>query len=280
MNRSPGRPVPSTKTSLSGSSKAAANGTAPPPPPNAGEPNLLPGDIDYLESVLSIFADHILTEDYENCVVYDGAGGKTPFPDGADRTQQRDHLRRYVDGRLRRIAMFEYSQWINGRMPFVTVRDLQLWRLHQFCQYIWKWNLPEEEHIATIFNLTRRRANSLVSDFVARFRKLYLYPLIIRSLFRFLRKNYNPDVKPEESFNHKGRRFRVTEGRHIEEMDAILKDPTVREKIGGDHIVFTFPEDDRMFFLREETIKALLDDKIGVEAELSKLYKLPSEQNQ
>ena len=272
MSRSPGRAV-STKASSPGQAKTNGDGSKTPPP-------ILPAEIDYLESVLSIFADHILSEDYENCVVYDGGGNMTPFPKDAERTQQRDHLRRYVDGRLRRVAMFEYSQWVNGRMPFVTVRDLQLWRLLQFCQYIWKWNLPEEEHIATIFNLTRRRASSLVSDFVARFRKLYLYPLIIRSLFRFLRENYNPNVKPEDHFNLKGRRFRVTEGRYIEEMGAILKDPTVREKIGGGHIVYPFAEDDRLFFIREETIKALLDDKIGVEAELNKLYKLPSEQSQ
>lgn len=105
-------------------------------------------------------------------------------------------------------------------------------------------------------------------------------PLIIRSLFSFLKRNYNPNVKPEEFFNLKGRRFRVTEGRHIEEMNAILRDPIVREKIGGDHSVYPFPDDNRMFFLREETIKALLDEKIGVEAELSKLYRLASEQSQ
>lgn len=61
-------------------------------------------------------------------------------------------------------------------------------------------------------------------------------------------------------------------------MGALLNDPTVRDKIGTDHIVFTIPEDDRTFFLREETIKALLDEDLGVEAELRKLY--PPEQNQ
>lgn len=173
MSRSP-TPARAVSPKSPSSGPAAKNKDWPTGAPKTGDSNVPP--VDYLESVLLIFADHILAEEYEKCVVYDDDGTKTAFPKGGDRTQQRDHLRRYVEQRLRQIAMFEYSQWINGRMPFVTVRDLQLWRLLQFCQYVWKWNLPEEEHIATIFNLTRRRASSLVSDFIARFRKLYLYP--------------------------------------------------------------------------------------------------------
>jgi hypothetical protein len=35
-----------------------------------------------------------------------------------------------------------------------------------------------------------------------------------------------------------------------------------------------------LFSQREDSIKALLDDKLGVEPELNKLYKLPAEQSQ
>jgi len=95
----------------------------------------------------------------------------------------RPWLMDFVEERLGRISNYEYREWINGQQPFITFRELQLWRLKLYVQYIWFWNLPDDEDLAMIFNLTKRRAASLASDFIARFRKTAIYPVALRRLY-------------------------------------------------------------------------------------------------
>lgn len=95
----------------------------------------------------------------------------------------RPWLMAFVEERLEQLADYEYREWINGQQPFITFRELQLWRLKLYVQYIWFWNLPEDDDLAMIFNLTKRRAGSLVMDFIARFRKTAIYPVALRRLY-------------------------------------------------------------------------------------------------
>ncbi len=94
----------------------------------------------------------------------------------------RPWLMDFVEERLSQLANYEYREWLNGQQPFITFRELQLWRLKLYVQHIWFWNLPEDDDLAMIFNLTKRRAASLATDFIARFRKTAIYPV---ALLRF-----------------------------------------------------------------------------------------------
>lgn len=163
-------------------------------------------------------------------------------------------------------------------MPFVALREIQLGRLHQFCRFIWKWNIPDSEHVAAIFNLTKRRAAGLISDFIARFRKVYLYPLIIRSLFRLLRESYDYNLSPERVMNVLGRRISIRELRFLDEMNALLAEPVVRSRIGA-YRAWELPEETGVMFVPEDAIKKLLDRELGVEELLEKLYPLPDDED-
>ena len=108
-----------------------------------------------------------------------------------------NYLLEYVEERLRNLANHEYKSWINGQQPFVTPRELQLWRLTMFVKYIWFWSLPDDDDLAMIFNLTKRRASNLAADFIARFRKTIIYPVAIRRLYHLI----NTTV-PEKNEKH------------------------------------------------------------------------------
>src|SRR5262245_16334669 len=124
-----------------------------------------------MTNVVSLFVLGIPKQHYVDCGIQ---GDALKTDDSAEKV--RETLNAFVRERLTALATFEYTSWINGRTPFVTPRELQLWRLLQFVKYIWFWDLPENEILATIFNATRRRAANLASDFEARFRKTILYP--------------------------------------------------------------------------------------------------------
>lgn len=252
---------------------AAGPGDSSPSTPPSPRPQIKA----YLESVLAIFADHIPEDEYRNCTrfVHDGLT-TISYPEDADDEQQREHLRQFVAQQLDRIARYEYSLWVNGGMPFVALREIQIWRLHQFCRFIWKWNIPDNEHVATIFNLTKRRAGSLVGDFVARFRKVYIYPLILRSLFRLLRKSYDFDVEPERIDNVRCVRVPLREERFLDEMNVLFAEPLVRAKLGP-YRAWVVPEHLDVMFVPVKAIEFLLDEDLGIQARLEALYPLPDE---
>ncbi len=247
------------------------------PEPDAPRPR--PSIRPYLESMLLIFANHIPREEHENCYRFPADGGEPiPFPEDGDEDRQSEHRRRFAGQQRGRSARYEYSLWVNGRMPFVALREIQLWRLHQFCRFIWRWNIPDNEHVAVIFNLTKRRAGSLVNDFAARFHKVYIFPLIIRSLFRLLRESYDYDLEPQRVMNVLGRRIPIREKRFLDEMNALLAEPVVRSKI-GDYRAWELPEEPDFMFVPEGAIEKLLDEELGLQKLLEELYPLPPDED-
>jgi hypothetical protein len=176
----------------------------------------------FLEQVIDLFAAAIPPGGREECVLND----RTPFPLEGDETEQLEFLREFVRQRLKRIAEFEYVSWMNGLMPFVSPRDIRIWRLRQFAEYIWDWDLPDDDDIATIFNLTKRQAGNLVGDFHARFRKVYLYPLFVRRLLKIVAGAWVHEARVGDGL---GKVFQIPSKRYIYEMNVMISELRARE---------------------------------------------------
>src|SRR5262249_14520987 len=118
--------------------------------------------------------------------------------------------------------------WINGQQPFVTPRELQLWRLRNYVQYIWFWSLPDDDDLAMIFNLTQRKAANLAADFIARFRKTLIYPVALRRLYYLLNNSEpeNPDGKPipHPKADADGNIYRIPSSRFITVAQYLVED--------------------------------------------------------
>ena len=152
----------------------------PPSPSTNGYFRVLPpATVTYMHNVLATFVNAIPEGCYPFCEstkypkITAVMIAKTPRP----------WLMDFVEERLGQLANYEYREWINGQQPFITFGELQLWRLKLYVQYIWFWNLPDDEDLAMIFNLTKRRAGSLANDFIARFRKTAIYPVALQRLY-------------------------------------------------------------------------------------------------
>ena len=143
----------------------------------------LPTDVIYMPNVLLTFVHSIPQECYGYC---NSANHANVNVSTLSATDIQTYLRDYVEERLGKLADYEYRSWINGQQPFVTPRELQIWRLKIYVQYIWFWNLPDDDDLALIFNLTKRRAANLAADFVARFRKTIVYPVALRRLYALI----------------------------------------------------------------------------------------------
>lgn len=74
-----------------------------------------------------------------------------------------------ISTNLFRISQNEYELWLNNKMFFSRLRDLHLWRLSQFMQEIWNFNVPTQESIAFIFQVTLASARSLIKDYKAQY---------------------------------------------------------------------------------------------------------------
>lgn len=148
----------------------SSNGYFPVPPPGPGK---------YMHNVLATFANGIPEGCYKFCTSSKHAAITTTM---ASKTP-RPWLMEFVEERLSQLANYEYREWLNGQQPFITFRELQLWRLKLYVQYVWFWNLPDDDDLAMIFNLTKRRAGSLAADFIARFRKTAIYPVALQRLY-------------------------------------------------------------------------------------------------
>lgn len=145
----------------------------------------IPDDLVYMHNVLLTFANAIPDSCHQYC-----ASAKHPSFNAAVVGEARQaFLRAFVEERLGKLADYEYRGWINGQQPFVTPRELQIWRLRQFVQFVWFWNLPDDEDLAMIFNLTKRRAANLAADFIARFRKTVIYPVALRRLYHLVNES-------------------------------------------------------------------------------------------
>lgn len=139
--------------------KLAAVPPAPPAPPDylrLKSPEVPP----FLENVLMVFANWIPEDARENLTV--STEPKT-YPVDASETVKRNFRLRFVRERLEVIARLEYGLWLNGRLPFITPRELLLWRLRQYVEHIWAFELPEDKDLALIFNTTKLRASHVAS---------------------------------------------------------------------------------------------------------------------
>lgn len=172
-----------------------------------------------MTNVVSLFVLGIPKQHYSDC----GVPHDVLEADGAAETV-RERLNLFVRDRLTALATFEYASWINGRTPFVTPRELQLWRLLQFVKYIWFWDLPENDILATIFNATRRRAANLASDFEARFRKTILYPVALRRLYELLATEPLQERVDHPRRAWKGSTYRVESERYFEYLRTLFSD--------------------------------------------------------
>jgi hypothetical protein len=222
----------------------------------------------YLDSVIEVFIEYIAESDRVKARI-PTPGGPEAFPNSGKPQVQREFLERYVRYQLDCIASFEYKKWMNGRMPFVTPRDVQIWRLYMFCRYIWQGRLPRHDHLGILFNLTPRRASGLLSDFYARFRKRFLFPIFIRQMLDDLQKINKFTKQTQTVGGRAGKWVPLRDVWHKAEMDALLVDPIVRKNLPGvHHRVITLPDHPGELFISQEIIDAILP----LRDELEKAY--------
>ena len=137
-----------------------------------------------LKNVILAFVRNIPEDSKPSCV-YTKNKIQIPFPTH-DKSKQTDHLVNFVQERLDKISLMEYFLWLNGELPFITPRELMIWRLRQYVEFIWAFQLPDDDDLAMIFNTTKRKAAYLSTDFIARFRKALLFPCALRRIYRIL----------------------------------------------------------------------------------------------
>jgi hypothetical protein len=174
--------------------------------------------IDFLPQVINMFVEGIPWDSRDGCVL---SNGKKLEPD-ANLQEKHEFLCDFVKEKLTEISFVEYANWLNGQMPFVTFREIQIWRFRQFAEKIWKWNIPEPENIAMIFNLTRTRAVNLISDFRARFCKLFIMPKSLRRIFNIIStKKTSIESKIKEKT---GYYYTVPSPSYLNDLNSIIHD--------------------------------------------------------
>jgi hypothetical protein len=181
----------------------------------------VPTDLVYMPNVLLTFVHAIPQECYRYCT-----SQKHPNVaiDSLPQADRQACLRDYVEERLGRLADYEYGGWINGQQPFVTPRELQLWRLKIFVQYIWFWNLPDDDDLGMIFNLTKRRAANLAADFVARFRKTIIYPFALRRLYALINTTDPESTEKHPKVHAEGNIYRIPSSRLVNAAQYLVED--------------------------------------------------------
>jgi hypothetical protein len=250
---------------------AAKPKQAPPVDYEAYFPVKLPADIVYMHNVLLTFVNAIPSDCEVHCL-----SEKHPVaPDLNDESARQAFLRDFVEDRLCKLAEHEYRGWVNGHTPFVTPRELQIWRLRQFVQYIWYWNLPDDEDLSMIFNLTKRRASGLASDFIARFRKTVIYPVAMRRLYSLI--NLNDPVQEGQSDpkgRAKGAVYTVASRRLVEAAQNLVDD--IHTEKPGKIMAppYVFDEELNRMWIDNETIDVMKTDE-RLRKRLYEMYKIP-----
>jgi hypothetical protein len=228
---------------------------------------------DLLENVILVFSNNIPEDAKPKCKLNTDA----EYPQKGDEVAQRQHLLGFVRERLELISRLEYTFWLNGRLPFVSPRELLLWRLRQYVEHIWAFQLPDDDDLAMIFNSTKMRAAHLSSDFTARFRKALLFPVALRRIYRILRREDQHYTVVEVEFEHKqalGSTFRVPSSRYLQEANALIDEYRLREG-GFLRDAAMISGEDNILWVSQRVLKLAGDDKIR--AELLDLYKIPRE---
>ena len=227
-----------------------------------------PSDGKFIDNVLTAFANGIPASSYASCALRD----KKAPPDGSDAVRQA-HLVKFVRERLEDLARLEYLLWINGQLPFISPRELMLWRLQQFARYIWAWQLPDDDDLAMIFNLTKRQAGNLVSDFMARFRKTALFPVAIRRVYDVLQGTPELTGVEVKTQNAIGSVFRVPSRRYIDDTNALISEIRLRRPTRVIRDAIRYERDDQSMWVSDEVLTHISD--AGLRSEIFAMYPMP-----
>lgn len=230
----------------------------------------IPSDLAYMHNVLLTFASAI-PEDCRQYCTSAKHPSVTPMTEGDG---HHVYLRDFVEERLLELADYEYRGWINGQQPFVTPRELQIWRLRQFVQYIWFWNLPDDEELAMIFNLTKRRAANLGSDFSARFRKTIIYPVALRRLYHLINVKPPFDEKEHPKAAAAGFRYRVPSRRIAAAAENLVDDLRVELPRIRMATPFIWDRDINLMWIDKVTVDVMKTNE-AIRRRLYDMYKLP-----
>lgn len=227
-----------------------------------------------LDNVLLAFSDNIPEDATSQCqLVKDGS----QYPEAADETTRLRHLVAFVSERLELISRLEYTQWLNGRLPFITPKELLLWRLRQYVEHIWAFQLPADEYLALIFNTTKTRAANVAADFTARFRKSLLFPVALRRIFRILRQEDARYTVVDNDYEYNkalGKTFNVPSRRYVNDTNSLIDEFRLREH-GFLRTAALISKEDNVMWVGHRVIAIAKDDKIR--ADLLELYKVPSD---
>ncbi len=225
----------------------------------------------WMNNVIYVFANGIPEDCYSYC--------KEECNTETDDVRQ--YLSEFVRIRLKKLAVNEYHLWINGRIPYITPRELQLWRLRQFVQYIWFWNLPEDEDLAMIFNATKRKASNLINDFIARFRKTLLFPIALRRLYNLLMS----EPEREELSHYKkpdvlGDAFLVINQRYVDDCNMLIYE--IRTRLTKNYPItdsFLYDKDEKLMWV-DKAVLNIIRTNDDIMKEIFDNYPEPSKENE
>lgn len=226
-----------------------------------------------LDNVLMVFSKNIPDDAKSKCALNDG----TEYPEEGDETAKKRHLVNFVRDRLEIIARLEYTLWLNGRLPFITPRELFIWRLRQYVEYVWAFQLPDDDDLGMIFNSTRLRAAQLTSDFTARFRKALLFPIALRRLYRILRNEDEQNVMVDKEIEYRkafGPTFKVPSNRYVQDTNSLIEEYRLRER-GFLRDAGLVSKEENIMWVSHQVIDLAKDD--DMRNELFELYKIPRE---
>ncbi len=250
---------------------AAKGKQGPPVDYEAYFPVKVPTDIIYMHNVLLTFVNAIPADCYVHCTSDKHATAEALENENTRQT----FLRNYVEERLGKLAEYEYRAWVNGHTPFVTPRELQIWRLRQFVQYIWYWNLPDDEDLAMIFNLTKRRATGLASDFIARFRKTVIYPVAMRRLYALINmKTPVLEDQPDPKNRAKGAVYTVSSRRLVDAAQNLVDDIHTEKPSLIMAPPYVFDEELNRMWIDNVTVDVMKTDE-KLRRHLYEMYKIP-----
>ncbi|MBI2839443.1 MAG: hypothetical protein HYX75_14100 [Acidobacteria bacterium] len=227
-----------------------------------------------LDNVLLVFANSIPEDARPQCTI---ASMKAAYQPDADETAKRTFLLKFVRERLVMVSQREYGLWLNGRLPFITPRELLLWRMRQYVEYIWAFQLPDDDDLALIFNTTKLRASYMASDFIARFRKALLFPIALRRIYRILRglDPVHRMIEREYELNRAyGPIFRVPSRRYLLDANSLIEELRLREKVPLRDAAL-ISKTDNTLWVHKNVVDVVKDNKIR--DELFSIYEIPSE---